>query len=713
MSCASYVATDACFANVQNYTTLIPFPTSFETVNNRIQGKGSGQVKKYTYLNDFALDIRRICGNFFRFNYFADPITVKNRKDFARILFKFEQSWLDLQAEIDQSQKGMYFTQPLPQLKWCLAAFDETVKVKVGEKHPIDDFIHPISFYFPNPVDLKIYKASVKNPMCFAEILSNMVECVYGALEQVTDDVDAIVSNCSTYWSRGVADKVVGGELIKSALQLQTAFLKSIKASETAHEANPTKANAPSSAISLMQRFVPVSASSQAAVPAPAPAPVAVTAGKAIAAKGKMAGSVTSDSSSAAAPPASASSGSLKLKFTATATASAMSPPEVVSLSAASAAALERKLDKYLRAAFKLCLDGIKEHYLVGTVQGASITVKTARPFLRAVDPLQFPDYATIITEPIDIGKIEKKLSTGDRYSCLTSSNSSADLAVGNIIRDLTLLRDNAHTYNTGKENVEVRIMADCLLNYFKFLLRECLKFIKQQTQLRDYASFVQTVFGGSTPAITKLLGESTAQDVRTYLEASKLTAEKVIRESELPKLLGVASASASTGTVCDNAALLSKKLPICNDQTRDRTLKNYCVGGIFYFILLFGLLLGGSTEASISSSSSSFVIKKTPSTSAPSGTTGAQKTKKIAASPAPKSVDYRDDFSDDGDEYEPISQPVARSSSSAAAAGKPVKRNLSLTSAGYSAASASTDFYEGNLETVDCTDCVEVYGVH
>lgn len=54
----------------------------------------------------------------------------------------------------------------------------------------------------------------------------------------------------------------------------------------------------------------------------------------------------------------------------------------------------------------------------------------------------------------------------------------------------------------------------------------------------------MQTVFSGSTPAITKLLGETTAPDVRTYIEVSKRTAEKVIRESDLPKLLGVASTS-------------------------------------------------------------------------------------------------------------------------------------------------------------------------
>lgn len=492
---ASFVATDAGFANVQNYAALIPHPTSFEAIINRVQGKAVGPVKKYTYLNDFALDIRRIPANFFRFNYFADGATVKNRKDFARILFKFEQSWLELQNEIGQSKKGMYFTQPLPELKWCLAAFEEAVKVKTGEKHPIDDFIHPITFYFPSPADLKAYKSVVKNPICFAEVLSKLVECSYDYLDQVRDDVDAIVNSCSTYWSQAVADKILGGELIKSAMQLQTAFLKSLKASETAHVNNPIKANAPTSNISLMQRYsaAPIASGSSGTKTAAAPSalvPAAATAaGKGAAAgKGKVAPSVTSAASTTAS--GTTSSGGLKLKLTATSSSAVMPPssapvvPEVVSLSSASAAALERKIDKYLRAAIKLSLDGIKEHYLLGTVHGASMKVQTARPFLRAVDPLQFPDYATIISDPIDITKIEKRLNT-DRYSSLTSCSGSADLAVGNILRDLTLLRDNAHTYNTGKENVEVRIMADCLLNYFKYLLRECLKFIKQQTQLK------------------------------------------------------------------------------------------------------------------------------------------------------------------------------------------------------------------------------------
>lgn len=94
------------------------------------------------------------------------------------------------------------------------------------------------------------------------------------------------------------------------------------------------------------------------------------------------------------------------------------------------------------------------------------------------------------------------------------------------------------------------------------------------------------------------------------------------------------------------------------------------------------------------SSSSSSFVIKKQPSTSsasatAPSASATTLKAKKIS-SPAPKAVTYYDDEegADEGEEYLPGAH-----YSGTNAAGKPIKRNMSLASAG---ASTSTDYYEG-----------------
>lgn len=257
-------------------------------------------------------------------------------------------------------------------------------------------------------------------------------------------------------------------------MTLQTAFLKSLNASEV-EVANKGK-NAAS--LSLMPRVSPAKKGAPLAVPSNKAAP-----------KGKA--SAAAAPAPVAAPAAApAPSMSLKLKRQPSAAESVVSaisesaPVLAAPTSAAGIAALDRKIDKYMRGVFKLSLDGVKGHYLIGNNNGVAFTVQTARPFLRAVDPVQFPDYATIIAEPIDINKIEKRLSS-DRYGCMSASGGSAELAVNAILKDMTLLRDNAHTYNTGADNVEVRIMADCLLNYFKYIMKECLKYIKQNQSLK------------------------------------------------------------------------------------------------------------------------------------------------------------------------------------------------------------------------------------
>ena len=50
-----------------------------------------------------------------------------------------------------------------------------------------------------------------------------------------------------------------------------------------------------------------------------------------------------------------------------------------------------------------------------------------------------------------------------------------AGTSVMAVLDDMSQLRDNAHAFNVGDENVEARIMADCVHNYFRYLLKRCL----------------------------------------------------------------------------------------------------------------------------------------------------------------------------------------------------------------------------------------------
>ena len=47
--------------------------------------------------------------------------------------------------------------------------------------------------------------------------------------------------------------------------------------------------------------------------------------------------------------------------------------------------------------------------------------------------------------------------------------------SVSAVLADMAKLRDNAHAFNVGDENIETRIMADCVYNYFCYLVKRCL----------------------------------------------------------------------------------------------------------------------------------------------------------------------------------------------------------------------------------------------
>ena len=60
-------------------------------------------------------------------------------------------------------------------------------------------------------------------------------------------------------------------------------------------------------------------------------------------------------------------------------------------------------------------------------------------PFEKAVDPLRYPDYAQIVTSPMDLVRMEKK-NAGDKYA-----------SVAAVLEDIHLLKSNAYLYNQGK----------------------------------------------------------------------------------------------------------------------------------------------------------------------------------------------------------------------------------------------------------------------
>ena len=84
--------------------------------------------------------------------------------------------------------------------------------------------------------------------------------------------------------------------------------------------------------------------------------------------------------------------------------------------------------------------------------------VRTADMFTKAVDPLLFPDYGTIVSKPMDLNMIERRVKS-DKYT-----------SVAAFFSDFELIRDNCYLYNTDPENgKEPRLLADILLSNVRY----------------------------------------------------------------------------------------------------------------------------------------------------------------------------------------------------------------------------------------------------
>ena len=108
----------------------IPRPLSFQTVRKKLNGAvNASKAESYKTINEFLIDVRTIFGNFVWFNY--HPASQNLRRDVCRVLYQFESSWFKILEELVKTDGNMVkdIRQPLPELKACLAAFDDMVKV--------------------------------------------------------------------------------------------------------------------------------------------------------------------------------------------------------------------------------------------------------------------------------------------------------------------------------------------------------------------------------------------------------------------------------------------------------------------------------------------------------------------------------------------------------------------------------------------------------
>lgn len=77
-----------------DYPTLIRHPVYFDLILDRIRGRAKEPPKKYSTINQFSLDMRRLFSNFIIYNYVFS--SARYRKQIITALTKFEQRWREV-----------------------------------------------------------------------------------------------------------------------------------------------------------------------------------------------------------------------------------------------------------------------------------------------------------------------------------------------------------------------------------------------------------------------------------------------------------------------------------------------------------------------------------------------------------------------------------------------------------------------------------------
>ena len=383
-----------------DYPLRVPFPLSFSEIVSKLD------AQSYQTPTEWATDVRRVMGNCLRYNYNA-KLNGSIRSGVKQMLWKFES---------DFSKIFPHETQALPELKDVVKVIEELSKVTIENTNAllVFSFMDPIQAYYDG-IFPEYYEEIVEAPMCVGTILSNTIECVYYSLQECKDDFSLIATNCEKY-CLALAEKMGNAflaapevELIRNANTLVEGFVTGLE-----------KELLKKPVLHVQNEVIPAAASR------PGSRTQKLTREKDVIKKERE----------------------LEMEREKEAQRLAKEREKEEKKLAQQQAQLSMEAaTQWLQERMKRIIPIVKKHHLQGVKK-----VQTCFPFKDDVNPAIFPDYYEFIETPISLATMEKKMKTGEYVSLL-------DLA-----QDLRLMRSNAHQFNVGDENVEVRIMADTVL---------------------------------------------------------------------------------------------------------------------------------------------------------------------------------------------------------------------------------------------------------
>lgn len=477
--------------------------------------------KQYDFVDEFIKDARLIFSNAIRYNCYLDKSSTALRKTVTSLLFKFETRLLDWNRKHFPADPIL---PPLPPLKLCLSAVEEAFQTLTtnpnAPKEPpssaVGSFIDSVEIQLDKET-LKEYQKKVKAPMDYGTIVERVISGDYRSAQDMLADVKQVTDNCSTYWQgreeEGGAIYIADAQTIEGHMgQVVNTNPQSfgpmpeLPKRATMDFLDEASQPAPSLRVSLGRGRTSDVGGDGRRKSGGGGFKITLSKSRAPGSGGgsgrkKAAVVMDEDTLLPTLPAAPAAPTGPPYRASAMELANFWLPPIPQTLHE-SENQLHRRAVKYVVAMVGGCLEEVQKHYMKSEIVGK---VMTCAPFIKPVDLRIFPAYAAFLQnegrQEVNVQSISRNLRA-DKYG-------TSVLAV---LEDMARLRDNAHAFNVGSENVEARIMADCVNNYFRYLVRRCLAVLLHSRDDGIKGKILQ-------PALMPVLDEPTTQDVVAYLK--------------------------------------------------------------------------------------------------------------------------------------------------------------------------------------------------
>ncbi|CAI5745995.1 unnamed protein product [Peronospora destructor] len=367
----------------------------------------------YATINAFAHDMRLIFSNCLVYN--SDVVLSKVMRNHAVTLIQlFENQF----AKIGGSWPGV------PERWKCHQIIHEILAHRTDGQETAQWFKYPIESYYDSPDQIPYnYYETVKKAMDIGTVSSRLHLGKYKHASEFVADMKLVFDNCIQYWKPDPQGHTYckSAETLLQVLHTRSALFSS-------SSSTPGVSKKQRSSLSSVQSMT-------------------VPAGLHGSSSQKSAAPVISVSGSEHEAIVKKTSSSKSLKV--------VKVVKVVKVSKSSKSSKSRESSGGLLER-DTCLGIMKQlrgHKMKGY---GGIEIKTAGPFLTAVDTTKYADYLTIVSEPMDFAKIERKLKS-DRYG-----------SVDEFSADVHLIFSNCHKYNSDPvEGADIRAMATNLRSCF------------------------------------------------------------------------------------------------------------------------------------------------------------------------------------------------------------------------------------------------------